>query len=427
MKVWTALSLVALAFADVAVGQEKVAINTITRIEVKGGTIEIVGTQKPNFTSFTMSDPPRLVIDITEAVLGKGIEEEKQVGNGTVTAVKTASYGSDVSSIARVLVGFGKEPQTEIQTVDTTLRIRVVGEQAGKSVPAAKSELETVTSNGVEAEIPPPPKSEESAADKVAQAKVVLEDEKKTEKKTQVEMNNRNAVVKAQEQAGAKAQEQVEQARQSEIAQQKQQDAAREKAAAKVQAEQIRRQTEKETRSAQAEQKKQKAVDRKQAAAKERAQLIESKSVAKEERQKLRLAEKEKASAERDQLKQRRLKAEEKVPRASEKKTPRTLSFIGFEQKVSGARIFVQTDGPVRFHIEEPGGKKMILALENTHFKSRSVGLPMDTSYFKSEISQIVPTRGPDKSVRLEITLKQEMAFQTHQEGNELSVDFPTH
>ena len=82
MKVWTALSLVALAFADVAVGQEKVAINTITRIEVKGGTIEIVGTQKPNFTSFTMSDPPRLVIDITEAVLGKGIEEEKQVGMG---------------------------------------------------------------------------------------------------------------------------------------------------------------------------------------------------------------------------------------------------------------------------------------------------------------------------------------------------------
>src|SRR5512132_2639645 len=76
-----------------------VELNTISKVHVNGSNVEISGTKKPNFTTFTMTDPPRLVIDISEAVFS-GVPEEIQVGNGIVTAIKTASYGSDASAIA---------------------------------------------------------------------------------------------------------------------------------------------------------------------------------------------------------------------------------------------------------------------------------------------------------------------------------------
>ncbi len=56
-------------------GQAQGNLNTITSVSVRGGTVEIVGTKKPNFTTFTMTDPPRLVIDISEAVFS-GVKED---------------------------------------------------------------------------------------------------------------------------------------------------------------------------------------------------------------------------------------------------------------------------------------------------------------------------------------------------------------
>src|SRR5688572_30611688 len=107
MKVLAAV----LALSLPALAQEKVDLNTISRVEVKGGVIEIQGNKKPNFTTFTMTDPPRLVIDISEAVFA-GVKEEIPVGNGVVTGIRTASYGSEAAAIARVLIGFEKDSET---------------------------------------------------------------------------------------------------------------------------------------------------------------------------------------------------------------------------------------------------------------------------------------------------------------------------
>ncbi|AKF85796.1 hypothetical protein MFUL124B02_16990 [Myxococcus fulvus 124B02] len=110
-------------------------LNTITSVQVNGGTVTISGSKKANFTTFTMTDPPRLVIDIAEAVFN-GVPEETQVGNGTVTGIRTASYGSDDSAIARVLIGFEREVETDIQATDSQLVIKVVG-GAGQAVAQA--------------------------------------------------------------------------------------------------------------------------------------------------------------------------------------------------------------------------------------------------------------------------------------------------
>ena len=136
MKVVTRLLLLVLAGLPVLAGaQEKVQLNTITRVEVKGGSIEIVGDRKPNFTTFTMTDPPRLVIDISEAVFS-GVPDEMQVGNGIVTGIRTASYGSDESAIARVLIGFERDVETDLQTDGAKLTV-VVLQPGGAAVAAA--------------------------------------------------------------------------------------------------------------------------------------------------------------------------------------------------------------------------------------------------------------------------------------------------
>ena len=62
-----------------ASAQRKTSLNTITRVEVKGTDIEIVGSKKPSFTPFSMQDPSRLVIDLSEAVFS-GVPEQKDVG-----------------------------------------------------------------------------------------------------------------------------------------------------------------------------------------------------------------------------------------------------------------------------------------------------------------------------------------------------------
>ncbi|MFL5358349.1 AMIN domain-containing protein [Archangium sp.] len=140
MKVICVALLACLLVPALALAQEGAAaqgnLNTITGVTVRGGTVEIVGTKKPNFTTFTMTDPPRLVIDISEAVFS-GVKEDITVGNGTITAIRTASYGSDESAIARVLIGFERDVDPDIQANGNALVVSVGG-GGGAAVAAAK-------------------------------------------------------------------------------------------------------------------------------------------------------------------------------------------------------------------------------------------------------------------------------------------------
>jgi colicin import membrane protein len=87
-------------------------VNVITAVEVKdeGGTVvlSVKGSKKPSFTTFSMADPPRFVIDFSESRF-EGVAEDMQVQDGTINVVKNLSYGSDQTSIARVMIAFAVE------------------------------------------------------------------------------------------------------------------------------------------------------------------------------------------------------------------------------------------------------------------------------------------------------------------------------
>ncbi len=210
--------LVALAQAPAA------DVNTITAVQVNGGTVSIIGTKKPNFTTFTMTDPPRLVIDISEAVFS-GVSEEVLVGNGTVTGIRTASYGSDASAIARVLIGYEREVETDIQANGNQLVVRVAGGggQAVAQAPAAPVEQPAVaaqpTTDGTAAQAAAAAEADRQAQEKAAaQAAAAAEADRQAQEKAAAQaaasaQQDADAERKRQEEARAETQRQEEAAR----------------------------------------------------------------------------------------------------------------------------------------------------------------------------------------------------------------------
>ena len=72
-------------------------LNVISAVDVKDeGTTVVVtvkGTRPPNFTTFSMADPPRFVIDLSESQFS-GVTESLSVEDGVISVVKNLSYGS---------------------------------------------------------------------------------------------------------------------------------------------------------------------------------------------------------------------------------------------------------------------------------------------------------------------------------------------
>jgi colicin import membrane protein len=122
------VSILALSLAAGAV-QAQVKLNEITSVSVKdeGTRIAVViqGSRPPNFTTFSMADPPRFVIDLSESRF-QGVPPDIDVGDGFVNVIKNLSYGSELTSIARVMVAFAVEvdPPETPETTGNTLIVR---------------------------------------------------------------------------------------------------------------------------------------------------------------------------------------------------------------------------------------------------------------------------------------------------------------
>jgi hypothetical protein len=116
-------------------------------------------------------------------------------------------------------------------------------------------------------------------------------------------------------------------------------------------------------------------------------------------------------------------------PKSSHVQGPaRTVTFIGFQQGASVSRVFVRTSGPVPYSIREDGKQQVTLELENASI-APSNRRALDTSQFETAVERVVPSQVPAKRVRLEIALRENVSYQTKQDGNEISVEFrrPSH
>jgi colicin import membrane protein len=433
-------------------------LNTITAVNVRGGTVEIVGTKKPNFTTFTMTDPARLVIDISEAVFS-GVPEDIQVGNGVVTAIRTASYGSDASAIARVLVGFDKEYETDIQAQEGRIVVKVLGADA----PAVAGATPASGTQAQPAEAQPGVAAQDTASAQAAEQERMARQQAEAEAARAAEQERQRQEAEAQAQAAAQAQAQAraeEEARaQAETAGQERK---QQEGEARAQAEAEARRLEEEAR-AQAMAEAQAKADAeararadaqaaKQAEREEAARRREEARAAKEaEREAVRAAAEERrlatAEAKRQEAEARAEAAEEARQRREEARAARaagaevqpaaasgeavvsgrrkTVALVGFAQEAGASRVFIRTDAPVQYSVSEGGERTVVVELENTRIGARNNQRPLETAYFETAVARVVPRPGPGRTVRVEISLKEQVPYQARQDGNVVSLEFP--
>ncbi|GMT96200.1 hypothetical protein KH5H1_03190 [Corallococcus caeni] len=338
----------------VALAQQPADFNTITSVTVNGGTVEITGSKKPDFNSFTMTDPPRLVIDVSGAVF-QGVAEEQPVGNGTVTGIRTQAYGTESSSIARILIGYEREVETDIQSSGNKLVVKVLGSGGGTAVaqamPAEGQGTPAQQGTAVAANTPAGANAQDAAraaaSDREAQEKAVkaaadaARAEREAQEKAAAEAAARakadaDAERKKQEDARLASQRQDEERRKSEeaaVAERKRQE--EEAQAAAKRAEDERR----ATAQAAADQKRQREEEAKTAAEQKKAA---AQAAAEERQAAAKTAAEQKKAAAQTAAEEKRLKDEERraaaQARREEQQSAREAAAEAKRQQAAEAR-----------------------------------------------------------------------------------------
>ncbi|HZA49137.1 MAG TPA: AMIN domain-containing protein, partial [Myxococcaceae bacterium] len=415
--------------------QGKAELNRVTRVQIRGEAVEITAARPPSFTTFNLADPPRLVIDVAEAVFA-GVPGTIS-GAGPISGIKTVSYGSGSAAIARLVIGLERELETDIESKGNVLVVRVLG--GGSAPVVAMGDADRAAQEKKAAEATRRAEEERAAQEKAArEASERAEAERRaraeSEKAAREEAARQaEAQKKAAAEAARRAEEeraQREKAERERIANEKaeQQRAEREKAArekaereqaAREKAEQARRDAEargqaeeaarREARERAEQERKareesgQKARDERIAQQKAEREAVEHARRESEERRKReqeasRQAEAERrkraqevsaqAEAERRAREQERREAARAAGSTRVASAPgagdpqRTVALVGFRPEGHTSRVFIRTDAPAQFEIREADETTIVVALPNTRIGSSNNARFLDTSFF---------------------------------------------
>jgi len=115
--------------------------------------------------------------------------------------------------------------------------------------------------------------------------------------------------------------------------------------------------------------------------------------------------------------------AEERVEISSAIKN---MTWVGFQQTRDSSRVFIKTTEPVKFHVVEEGRNLIVLELENTRIPVHNNTRFLDTHFFDSAVTMIVPREieGISRNVRVEIQLRNRVPYTSGQEGNLVYINF---
>ena len=430
-------------------------LNVITGVEVKDEGNDVVvtvkGSKPPNFTTFSMADPARFVIDLSEARF-QGVPEDLRVDDGVVRVVKNLAYGAGATAIARVMIAFSVDVEPpDVQTDGNTLLVRVV-KPAGAAVASGQARPADAAAGTVTA---PVQTEAEVASAAVAAAAVAAAKAEADESARREALAREQREVEAREQARQAAEasakerevqaqrEAATRAREAELLAAQQ---AADEEAARVAAE--ARRAEIKARAAEAsEPQKLQAVAPAAAVAEPVAaaaaapdapvQAIQAPATptpatpTPAELAATAAAEREARSQAKADNKAKReveaaLAAQQGVqPRvaATAPVKPAKLQAIGFKQLPTVSRVFVKTSTTPRFTITDVGDDVVRLEVENTRSSRRNDTRPLDTSFFPSAVALITPSKQGTSYV-VDIKLRKRVPYQQKVEGDVLAIDF---
>ncbi|MFW5967834.1 MAG: secretin N-terminal domain-containing protein, partial [Persicimonas sp.] len=121
--------LVAQETEETSEGEPANAVGDLEVEEADDGTyIRIRGDQEPTFSVFKLSDPLRLVVDVT----GSQLEDEsmsRRVDNGVISKVALTSFEDDSKPVARLIVGFDKAAHYDVNSEGNEVVVFVDGDK----------------------------------------------------------------------------------------------------------------------------------------------------------------------------------------------------------------------------------------------------------------------------------------------------------
>jgi colicin import membrane protein len=103
----------------------------------------------------------------------------------------------------------------------------------------------------------------------------------------------------------------------------------------------------------------------------------------------------------------------------------KTMELVGFKMQQNGSRVFVRTNEPVRYSVSKGGNGTVVVELENTKIELANNERALDSSFFEpNAVAMIEAKPGATKTVRIQIKLKEQVPYETSQQGNEVYIDF---
>lgn len=392
--------------------------NTISSVEVTarggGADVRIRGSRPPSFTTFSLVDPPRFVVDISEAMLEGATR--KVGGVGPVREVTTIGFGEGEHATARVTVTFTRDvdpPDVVVNGDELVVRVPPAPGEAVATAPAA----------------PPPTTAAEPAAAAVATAGAQAAADARAAADAKA-ASEAKAMAEARAAEEARAAAQAQAARDA-LAAAEAKAAADAKAASEARAVADARAAEEARAAAQAQ-----AARDAQMAAEARA-AADAKAAAD-----ARAAADAKAAAQ--------ARAAEPAPRPSPARPepprpepvaapvpvaapapaaqaaparPNQVESVGFRQTPAGSSVFVRLRSAPRFSVSEPRDGVVRVEFPDTRVPQRNDLKPLDTSFFPSAVARVTPSR-QGKAYVVEVQLRERVSWSQRVDGETFSLDF---
>jgi colicin import membrane protein len=100
------------------------------------------------------------------------------------------------------------------------------------------------------------------------------------------------------------------------------------------------------------------------------------------------------------------------------------MTFLGFQQASGVGRVSFRTSAPVKASIGENLGGEVVVTLQNCTISIPNNQRMLDASFFDTAVSLVQPHALEDNRVRVNIALKERVAYKMTQNGNEVTIAF---
>jgi hypothetical protein len=428
-------TLLAAALLFAATETRAAGPNVVTGVEVveRGAAAEVTirSSKPPSFTTFSLVDPPRFVVDISEATFD-GVTR-KLPGAGAVKEVNSISFGEGVHATARVTVTFSRDVDApEVTVTGGTLVIRVQpppGTAVASAPPAAPPPVAAVAAApaavaaapaappAVKAPAAPAPPAPATAAAAPATAVPA----------TAATSDAAAAAAAAAAVEQARVQQEQKEAQERALAQEAK---AREEAQARALAD---ARAAAEARAAADA----KAATEARAAAEAKARAAADARAAAEAR----AAADAKAAVAAKATADSRATATSVPPpgpapaaaaapaapapaaRPAPPAGPNQVEAVGFRQTADGSRVFVRMRSTPRFSVSEPEERLVRVEFPNTGVPLRNDLNALDTSFFPTAVARVTPRR-QGRTYVLDIQLREQVAWRQRIDGDTLTLEF---